>query len=351
MQLHVLNAKKEKAEFLKFHAALYKGDPSYVCMENFVLQDVLFQQTDFAKTCVVQPVAVKSDGKILAQAILIYASKLPLIQVGFFDALRNQKGAVALILSQARALKAQYGAKGIVVGLNGHISYGVGILTEGFAHKNSFDSIYNKDYYADYFALGRRQGLSTYKAAICDALPRFPKIDASGVRIRKCNLKSYKREMETMRALCEQTIAKTDLYFPTDEGHFYQLTSALQPFLRAENLLFAEDAKGNPIGFLFYHPDFNQTLKGGKEYSLLGMVFAMLTQKKQIDTVKINAIGSLSPRATNALLQEFCALNKDKYDFLETTFIWDNNLQSSLLAKRVLGDAHRKYEVYYFDES
>lgn len=351
MELITLYTRKDKNQFLQFHASLYKGDKNYVCMENFVLKDILFQQTEFAKSCIVQPIVVKNEGEIVAQAILLYSCRLPYVQVGFFDALKGQAAAVELILKEAKKLKTQVMAKGIVVGLNGHISYGVGILTKGFAYKNSFDSIYNKDYYADYFSAGRKQGLSTYKGKLQDGIDILPKLNVSGVRVRKCSLKNYRQEMELMRDLCERTIAKTDLYFPTDKLHFYQLTSALRPFLKAENLLFAEDMHGTPLGFLFFHPDFNQMLEGGREYSLLGIAASLLFKKKRVDTVKINAIGSLSPRATNALLQTFAQLNEGKYTLIETTFIWDNNIKSSKIAKRILGEAHRKYEVFYFDES
>ncbi len=351
MKIITLDTKKKKKEFLRFHAQLYKGDKNYVCMENFVLEDILFQRTKFAKDCLVQPVVVKNGEDVVAQAILIYSWKFPFVQIAFFDALQGMPTAVDLILKEAKNLKEQVNGKAIVVGLNGHISYGVGILTDGFAYKNSFDSIYNKDYYADYFSGGRRQGLSTYKGYLQEAIERLPKLSVSGIRVRTCSLKNYRQEMELMRTLCEQTIAKTDLYFPTEEGHFYELTSALKPFLKAENLLFAEDEKGKTLGFLFFHPDFNQALEGGREYSLMGIATSLFLRKKQIDTVKINAIGSLSPRATNALLQEFVKINANKYTYLETTFIWDNNIKSAKIAQRVLVAAHRKYEVFYFDES
>ncbi len=350
MHLISLDTKKQKKAFLKFHAQLYAGDKNYVCTENFALEDMLFAQTAFTRGCTVRPVAVVEGKRTLAQAMLIYSPRLPYVQMGFFDGLSGQDAAVELLLAAAKEMQKEVGAKGVVVGLNGHISYGVGILTEGFAYKNSFDSIYNKEYYKGYFHAGRAQGLSTFKTELQPAVERFPKLDARNIRIRKCDVKNFKKEMTLMGELCEKTIAKTQLYFPTDPLHFYELTAALQPFLTPEDLLFAENEKGETVGFLFSHPDFNQMLEGGREYSLLGIGYRFLFHKKKIDTVKINAIGSLSPRATCALLEAFAKQVEGKYQYVETTFIWDNNRKSAAIAERTLGAPHRKYEVYYYNE-
>lgn len=351
MAILYLQTKRQRKAFLSFRSQLYHGDGNYVATEEFVVRDILFEETQFAKSCTVLPVAFTEEGKITAQAILLYNNRLPYVQLGFFDALPNCEYAVSALMGEAVKLQEKVGAKGIVIGLNGHISYGVGILTEGFFHKNSFDSIYNKDYYADYFKNCRAESLSTYKTKLSDAISGMQLQDAEGITVRPCSLRRFEDEMEKMRLLCEQTIAKTNLYFPTEYSHFYELTKDLKPFLTPNNLLFAEDEKGNALGFLFYHPDFNQMLVGGRDYSLFGIAATFLTGKKKINTVKINAIGSLSPRATSALLQAFAKQVKDNYMYLETTFIWDNNIPSSLLAKHYLGAPHRKYEVYYYNES
>ncbi len=350
MELRTLTTKKEKQRFLRFRAELYKGDENYVCTANFVLTDVLFANTAFVRGCTVLPVAVCEQGKTVAQAILLYAPALPYVQMGFFDALPHREAAIELLLQRAKQLKEELRAQGVVVGLNGHISYGVGIQTAGFEHKSSFDSLYNKPYYADYFRAGRAQGLSAFKTELQPAIERFP-TSRPRFHVRKCDLKRYPEEMELMRSLCEKTLSKTDLYFPTETGHFYELTRDLKPFLKPENLLFAEDERGHGVGFLFSHPDFNQMLRGGREYSLIGIGCGFLFRQKAIDTVKLNAIGSVSPRATAALLQAFAEQIQGKYQYVETTFIWDSNRRSAAIAERTLGAPHKKYEVYYFYES
>lgn len=347
MKLIEINSRRGIKKFLSFRSNLYKGDINYVCTEKFVLKMVLSGGTDFIKSCKKLPLQVVDNNKVLAQAILIHNVALPYIQVAFFDALPDCEAAVGMILSKADELKRKVNAKGIIVGLNAHISYGVGILTDGFNKKNSFDSQYNKSYYGAYFKGYPGDSLSTYKGGVESLRPNFPRLKTDRVKVRLCKLNKFREEMELLRSLCEKTIAKTHLYFPTQPLHFYQLIKTLKPFLRPENLLFAEDAEGNVTGFMFWYPDFNQVLKGGREYSLLSIGLSYLLKGKKIDTVKINALGSCSYAATFALIDTFRQFVENKYSFVETSFIWDNNIKSSLLMKKFFETYDRKYEVYY----
>ena len=118
---------------------------------------------------------------------------------------------------------------------------------------------------------------------------------------------------------------------------------------KGENLLFAVDEKGEDVGFLFWHPDFNQMLKGGEKLSTLKIIFGYLFHRKKIDTVKLNAIGALKPRVTKELIVAFNRITGRKYKYAETNFVWDNNVRSTHLNQRFFGQAHRKYEVYFLN--
>ncbi len=347
MKIEYCTTKAQKKEFIKYRNALYADDKSYVCTSEFVLLDTLFANTDFARECEVLPILVKDEKMVVAQAIYIYNKALPYLQIGFFEADKNQQKAVDLILNEAKVLARQRALKQVIIGLNGHISYGVGILANRFDYKNSFDSTYNKYYYKEYFSGLQRQTLSTYRQEK-KVMEQYLTVGGR-YKIRKANLKSFYQEAELMRSLCEQTIAKTFLYFPTKAGHFYQLMRDLRPFLKDENLLFAEDERGNTVGFLFWHPDYNQMLKGGKHYSTLGIAAAYLLKSKKIENAKLNAMGTLSPRVTSELLNELSRVMGDRYKTLETNFVWDNNLPSTHVNRRFFGEPHRKYEVYFYE--
>lgn len=345
-----VKTKKEYKKFLAFKNALYQGDTSYVDTASFVLEDVLFQKTPFTKACKVYPVIIEEGARVLCEAIFIYHPNLPYLQISFFEAVENAQQGVELLLEEAKTLAKTIGLKQIVVGLNAHISYGVGILTEEFDYKNSFDSLYNKSYYKEYFQGLPFKSLSTYRAAFSEADTKFLFSSVKGGdHVEFGRVKDLKGTCERMRQLCEKTISKTFLYFPTEEGHFYHLMKDLAPFLKDNNFLFAVDNTGKDVGFLFWHPDFNQMLNAGEQISTLKILKGYVFHRKNIDTFKLNAIGALTPQATLSLLRALRSLTEDSYRYVETNFVWDNNLKSTAINRRFFGTPHRKYEVYFLN--
>ena len=207
MQVRYLKKLREKRQFMHFRTELYRNDLNAFCTSEFVAEDLVFANTDFARECDIIPVWVEEDGVIVAEAILVYNKKLPFVQVGLFEALPGKRDSALAIIGEAKKLAKSVGIKDVVIGLNGHISYGVGILSEGFEYKNSFDSLYNKPYYKDYFSHLKRQTISTYKREKAE-MEQYLAGDVSGYRVRQANLKDFYKEAELMRALCEKTIAK-----------------------------------------------------------------------------------------------------------------------------------------------
>lgn len=347
MQIAAAESQKQKKEFLAFRHSLYRGDEAYVCTSEFVVENFLYQTTSFARACSVQPVMVLDNG-IAAQCMLIHHSRLNLMQVAFFEALPDQQAAVDMLLQYAKTEAKRIGVPEIIVGLNGHISCGVGILTEGF-HKISFDSNYNKPYYADYFAgMDRKEECTTYRGLVAESM-KMLRVPNTKITVRPIDLKHYEEEMELFRSLCDRTLGTTHLYFPTDKRHFYELTKDMKAFLKPENILFAYSGK-EAVGFLFWHPDFNQVLRAGRQYSLPGIGWQFLSGQKRIDTVKINAIGVLPEyqgTATVKLLDRMAQYLGNRFRFYETTFVWDNNEKSSRLNRHFAQSGYRKYAVYF----
>ena len=108
------------------------------------------QTTKFAKNSIVKPIMVLDNLDVLAEAILIKGKNDDFVQIAFFEALENQFDAVELIKSAARIFALENNVNRIIVGLYGHLSYGVG-FTVDINKPNTFDSIYTKKYYIDYF--------------------------------------------------------------------------------------------------------------------------------------------------------------------------------------------------------
>jgi len=347
--------------YLTFVNNLYKGDDGYVSTQKFSMQALLFKSTDFAKSCFIQPVMVLGSNETVAVCSFIHNPKLPYLFIGLFEAKENMEEGVRLIIERAKLLANKRGLDKIIVGLNGHLTYGVGILEDGFSKKMSFDSIYNKPYYKDYFLpySYKKETLSTYLANVDEVYEKLKRFrERENIYIREANIKkNFLSEMEVFRVLSNDTIGTTFLYSEADNLHLCQQIKGLKPLLKNENLFFAtekaadNDGKDKDIGFMFWHPDFNAFLTAGKNHSLLELFFKMNKAHKKADTVKINAIGANcgNPFIIAQLIKAFSKKAIGRYKFLETSFIWDNNKKSTELAKNFLGEPFRKYGVYFIE--
>ena len=346
---------KGKKEFLDFRTRLYRNDPGYVYTQEYPLKMLLRQTTAFAKACFVQPVCVRLDGQIVCECLLIRAPYENILQIAYPEAESNANIHFIYMLENIEDYASSQGYVSIIAGLCGHLSYGVGILCSGF-YKNTFDSIYNKSGYDRLFNSWESHSLTAYRGEVnkLKELVNKNKPSSGSLTVRNINLKRFSEEMEIFRRLCDETIGKTELYKPTEKGHFYELMKDMLFFLRPENILFACDGD-HEVGFIFWYPDYNRILPSGKPISDIGLAIRYLIKHNQIDTAKINSIGVLDRyigRATSLLINETAKyILSDGYRYVETTFVWDSNLPSRALNRYLFcsnGDngAARLYRVF-----
>ncbi len=340
--------KKAIKDFKKFRRELYRGDEMYVGTAEFIVDMLVGQTTAFAKKCTVIPLAEERDGKRQAQCLWINAPETDYAQVAFFDA--KDKSSAESLLARAKELARQNGLKRIVAGLHGHLSYGVGILTSAKS-KNTFDTCYNKLGYEEYFAgFGEKRTLSAYRCEVEQARMRLDeaRFDTGAYSVREADFSRFADECEIMRRICDKTIGTTHLYEQTETGHFYELLKDMKILLSGQNLLFLT-YENREVGFLFWHPDFNGAIGSGKQCSALSFALGYALHRGRVDTVKLNSIGVDEKhlgRGTLALLRAMSKRIGGRYKYIETNFVWDCNIKSTMLNKRLLGDVWRTFAVY-----
>ena len=350
MKILVVKDKRDYKRFKNFRKDLYKNDRFYCSTVEFNLDMLLFKQTYFAKSCTVKPIIVEDGNKIIAECLLIFNPKDDFVQVAFFESLENCYDAVKLIKGEAEAFAKQNCVKRVIVGLNGHLSYGVG-LTDCISHPNTFDSTYSKPYYIDYFKDGIVHGQTAFYARVGDVKPNLKCLPQS-IKIRPLNLNDFDKEMEIFADICNKTIGRTFLYSQVEKDHFKELLGAMRFFLKKENLLLAFD--GNEVvGFIFWHPDYNQILKKGKQNSLLSIALRYIFYKKRINRIKLNAIGVVERYQGNLTMRLLKSASEYMNDdhIIETNFVWNNNKRSMLINRHLLKNIERTFKVveYRYD--
>ncbi|MBQ9796600.1 MAG: hypothetical protein IJW50_02650 [Clostridia bacterium] len=345
MEIVAVQTKKEIKQFKEFRKKLYANDPYYVSTAEFTLDMLLNKETAFAKRAEIRPIMGIDCGRVILTALLIHNPKDDFLQIAFFEALENIKAEVFCFLDYAKEFAKGLNLKKIIIGLNGHLSYGVGISLD-MKSRNTFDSTYTKLYYADYFEGYKKHDLVAFSNTPSTVLEKLPCRESS-IKIRKIDLKKFEEEMELFRTICDETIGTTFLYSKTEQHHFYDLLKDMTFFLRSENLLFAED-DGHVVGFVFWHPDYNEVLKSGRQNSLLEIAVRYLLRKNKIKKVKLNAIGVKKEYQGIATLQLLNEVGKyvGKYDVIETNFVWCNNKKSMALNDALLQNVERRFAVY-----
>lgn len=353
--LHILRveSKKDKRSFIDFIYSIYNNNTSFKDTLISIVKTFLNKGDTFTKECEIIPICVIDDEKILAQCILIYHHLLPMLQIGFFDAKQGQDEAVDLLINEAKGVAKSLNLEKIIVGLNGHVSYGVGILMDKFDSHIPFDSLYNKEYYVSYFDKRGffKRTLTTfkYKTKQIEFPPRLIKKLDEQFSYRYLDIKDYKNEMTLFGDLCNETLKETPYYFSRKPICMYELVKDLKPFLKPENLIFALK-DGKEIGFIFWHPDYNEILPGGKKNSMLSIGLRFLFRRKYIKKMIINAIGITKPYQRSfiayGLLNEVYKVCKDDFEEGVTNFVFDDNPDSILFNKNNTEEEDRHYCVY-----
>lgn len=353
MELTEVLLDREKKDFIRFIYSLYKRDRCYKDTLITTAKTFLYQRDTLSRQAYVRAVAVKDGLRTVAQCMYIYHSALPVLQIGYFDALPGQEEAVELILDEARRECRTLGLSRIAAGVNGHVRYGVGILTDSFGEPIPFDSLYNKPYYAAYFEQRGFIKSTLTEYAFDLAKIRFSQrvLDRvySAFTFRCMRMNDFQNEMLLFGKLCNQTLRQTELYFDSDPRCFYELMSELKPFLRPEHLIFVMK-DGREVGFLFWHPDYNEVIPGGRRNSMAGIGIRYFLNKSRIRKVKVNAMGVLGPyKGTGAVMGLINEARKATGAFTsaESNFVWDSNTDSSKLNRLLCNREARHYAVYY----
>jgi len=345
---------REKKGYIDFIYKLYANDSSFVDTSVFIVKTFLYQKDSFTRECFIRPVVYKDRDKTVAQVMFIHHRDFPYLQVGFFDALPEQQQAVNVLIFEARKEAKQRGLNKIVIGLNGHVSYGVGILTSGFEKRISFDSLYNKRYYEAYFDsmnLNKRS-LYAYGFTIEGIKRRISHMTEKTHKrfdFRTMNMNNFENEMLLFGSLCNSCLNETFLYYDRDPKHLYELVKEMKFLLKPENLLFALK-DGKEVGFYFWHPDYNEIIKPGVRNSLVKIFLNFLFRKKSIKNIKVNALGILpehhSMGAIVGLFQEGLKYTDGIYEGGETSFVWDSNMKSRKINHGLGNSEARRYAVY-----
>lgn len=354
MRLIQCNKNNYKA-YLHFIKDIYKDNSGYKDSISVLLKPILTGKSEFSKHAYICPVMVYDDNKITAAATFIQADNYKdVLQIAFFEALPGYQSAVDLIIDTAKDICKERNIVNITVGLNGHVNYGLGILSDNYDLPLSFGSNYNPPYYIDYF--NKYKSNEHTLVSYCGTMDSFnfnsykrviEKIN-SKFTFRNISFRNFKDDLKIYTDLNNKIFKSHPFYFKRSYEEDYELFRDLKLFLREENLIFVLK-DGDPIGFMLWYPDYNQLIPEGKNIGVDTFVKNKLFSDK-IDTFKIIEMGVLSEyQNTGAILGLFNQCynyTKNKYHYYETSWILNSNFKSKNFGVKWAEEEYKHYKVY-----
>lgn len=345
MKIKKLITNKEMNNFIKFIYSIYKDDQNFCDTYLFNCKDLLFKKNTFARNAIIIPFCVTENEQVLCQALLIQPCNSGYLFMGYFDSIANNQDGVDALINEAKRICSELEVKSLIIGVNGHLSLGTGILQDNFDKLCSFDSLYNRDYYKHYFSHSDfvKHPLHTYKGALTKSIEFKNQSDYS---TRFFDFKHFDRDINIFENITNECLGATEFYEKPQLGFYRELFSSFKILLKNNNIIFGLK-NGKEIGYAFWHPDFNEPLKKHKKHS--GLNVFLKNKYYHHKSAKINAIAVLPEHQKTPisikLHQELCSV-LEKYQEIETTFVWDSNLSSVNINLRRGLKIHKEYMVY-----
>lgn len=356
MKAELLNGKKDYSTFKKVGTEVYKGNKHYRGTGLSIEKLLLKSSAAFSIHATIKTFVVRDQNNLVARFALIHDQYLAdYIQVSFFEA-HEGLGDIFSIIKKCTKLHFPK-IKKIVVGLNGHLNYGAGILLNRFDETPLFGLPYNHDYYAYYFNNLTPRKMVSYKFSMdiysqwAESYKSFRKID--GLSVRFMNKNNIKRESAIYTELNNKAFTEHPYWASRDPEEDLELFAPFRHLLDKENLLFAE-VNGEPVGFFLWYPDFNNLVSSQRDLNIFDVIKYRINPS--IETFRFTEMGIIpkyqrSPVALALINKALTAMNVYKY--FEGGFIFEENKVSIAFVKRVYqrcygkeAKPYRKFAVF-----
>jgi hypothetical protein len=358
MILKEVHTKRDFCTFYKVTEDIYRNNIFYRASESDITRLLVEGPSAFHQHATIHSFLILQDDNVAGRFTLIHDQNLPgYVQVSFLEAQPGLPGLANLILEKAKTLFPD--CKRIVVGLNGHLNYGAGILTSNFSEAPVFGLPYNMEYYQDYFHDFRKIPLVSYRFPIEPFIEYHRRMgdnaDFKGITVRKLDKSKLRKETEIYTFLNNACFPGHPFWAERDVQEDYELFYPFRFLIREENLLFAEK-DGKPIGFFLWYPDFNQLLIGHQQLGLKQVLRYYFNSC--VDTFRFTEIAVL-PEYKNShavqamILSAIPFIRKSGIKYGEGGFIFEENTSSIVMTRRFLERAtgikmepYRRYALF-----
>ena len=369
MELMKIKESKIRDTYKRMLRKIYKDDPHYKNNKMGILDLVIDRKSYFKTHSIQQAMAVTGNGHkdVLCMALLICHEKSAnQCYLAFFEALEQQKAAVASLVAYASDFAVSIGCSKLVIGLEGHVNYGLGLVNPSGIHEYqgypSFGEAYNPDYYTAYFneipGLTPKRFVSYEDSAlkvsqrVYQYMERLGhKRQAYGFEYADFSNKHFKETMKRYTDLNNDIFDGFQPYYYRDIIEDQELFHSMRPLLDPENLIIIKK-NGEDIGFILWYFDYNELVKVGRKAGISTFLKYRLLNRIP-DTIKIVEIGvKASERRSPAILflfDEVTKVSMAKHPGLKrliSSWIDETNQPSVMVTQKFAKEPYREYVIY-----
>ena len=355
MQLIEVKTNRDKRKYIDFIYKVYENDKNFSDMNLIFVKNFLYKKDSYAKRANVVPVMIEDD-EIKLVCMFINTKDDKELKLSFLEFLPNAKEYIEAVIEYGKSLMKKNGLSKMVVGINGQISYGLGILVHGNNNEFEFNANYNLDYYVKELdeVIANKKRAFSYKYDANKTLNSFDQTIINYIyknyTFRYFDKRKFKKEMITFGELCHQTLKDTPYYAEKTPYEMYELMKQMKIMIRNEDLIFVEK-DGKEIGFVFTHPDYAELFdKPRINYLKLG--WRLLTKRPK--NVIYNVIGVLKEYQKEGvavgLIDFSTKLRSKEFPTGVSSFILEDNIPSTSLCKKISTGINKEFRLYEIEE-
>jgi hypothetical protein len=351
MQIIEIKTRKQKKEYIDFLYQIYQDDKNYCDMNVIFVKSFLYQRDTYSKRQIVIPYMIYDAGSPRLECIFV-VDETDEIKLSFVEFLPNAEPYLTKLIDLSNELMQKHDKHKTVVGVNGQISYGLGILTKDYNRKFEFNSNYNRDYYTaemdNAFPIIKRA--FSYRYDVNNSVNFFHKglleKNYSDYQFRIFDIKNFKRDMLIFGELCHQSLKQTPYYSKKTASEMYELMNKIKFLFKKEDIIFAIK-DGKEVGFIYTHPNYAELFNTGR-VNYVSFFFKQLFKKPK--EIIYNVIGVLPEHQKNGvamnLIDYSLKLRRKDFTLGNSSFILEENHESTSLCKKMSIGINKEFHLY-----
>lgn len=348
----------DQKPLFRFIRGVHAADPHYFDIMQPSLKAILLGKASICASAEMKSVLCLRSGEIVGFAILTRVDRLrDYLQVAFLELAAGVPEALDLLLVQARLMARTLDCPKVLIGLNFHVNYGLGLQADAYDEAGSFGSARNPAYYVDWIeplATEVIQLVSYKKDISAWQFPVDRRIMARASReysVRTADFRRLEAEAALYTRLNNLAFSSHRFYYERRVEEDLELFRDFRAFLKPENLLFLE-YRQEAVGFMLWYPDFAQLMASGEVIGL-GTWLKYKFVPDRIDTFKVVEVGVVPEHqgkaGVMALMQAALSSCQRKFRFCESGWIMEGNNASLGFGERWGDSVYHRYKVFVLD--